>query len=113
MVSTFCSSGDESVYNQIMNEVSQFSDDEGEGEKPKLMRRETNFELGGYKFRRDSPYNEDEKLEASDAEQGTGKDSWNSFDDARFAYILNNMQTRDVDGQIAAAAIKKTASNGK
>lgn len=103
--------GDESFFERSGNEASRMND-EGEDETSKLMQRGTHFHrYDRYKFRRDSPYS-DEELETNNNEFAGGKES---FNDARIRYILDNLQTRDVDGQTAVTT-SKTASdtfNGK
>jgi hypothetical protein len=103
--------GDESFYERSGNEADKVND-EGEDETSKLMLRGTHFHRSDrYKFRRDSPYS-DREQETNNNEFAGGKDS---FDDAGIRYILEHLQTRDVDGQTAVTT-SKTASdtfNGK
>jgi hypothetical protein len=108
VIFTSRASDDESYFERFGNQAHKVND-EGEDETSKLISRRTHFDRYGplssrYKFRRDSPYSYEE-LETNNNEGAGGKDS---FDDARIRYILDNMKTRDVNGQTAAAAASTT-----
>jgi hypothetical protein len=109
VIFTSRANGDESYYERFGNEASKVND-EGEDETSKLLARGTHFHRSGpfssrYKFRRASPYKEQQ---TNNNEGAGGKDSSTSFDDARVRYIWDNMQTRDVNGQTAAASSSPT-----
>lgn len=90
------------------NEANKVND-EGEDETSKLMLRGAHFHRSGrYKIRRDSP--------SSEEEQEANNKELTDYDDARIRYILDNLKTRDVNGQTAAVTSSKVASdtfNGK
>lgn len=61
--------------------------------------------VGPWKFRRDLPYNDAPETNNNDddvAGEGTSLFDSPTFDDARIRYILDNIQTRDVNKQTAA-----------
>lgn len=102
VIFTSRTNGDESNGNE--------ANDEGEDEMSKLMPRRTHQHHHRFgplsshnKFRRDSLYSSMEQ-ESNFNDNASGKDSSMSSVDARIRYILDNTQTRDVNGQTAVAA---------
>lgn len=70
--------------------------------------------VGQWKFRRDSPYSRASETNNNEADSSLDTEDFATFDDARIRYILDHMQTRDVNGQIAATKPTTTdTSNGK